>query len=110
MTRRALVAAAVVASLIVLGAAAVSFVPASYGYSLATELAAAPQDDGDLERWLKIQPGVVAHTVHVERAAANSQKLCVSFIQVRTPSGRPPLPDLESAAKSRGYRSRCCSK
>ncbi len=103
MSRGVRTTLAIIACLAALAVVVTRFVPASRVYCVAAVYVAAPEDDAALAQWLKNQPGVVPHTVHVDRPPANPRKLIVSFIQVRTLNGQPPFPELEAAAKARGY-------
>jgi hypothetical protein len=62
--------------------------------------ASMPDNDRDLEQWLKDQRGVVAHTVHVTRKGSTIR---IIFIMQRNGHGNPPFPDLSSACHSLGY-------
>src|SRR5262249_32657727 len=104
----------IVASVLCLLAAAawvgLRFIPASFGYAVEAELvsfASLPADDHRLEEWLRAQPGVVPHTVHVRREPArHPNRLVVIFTMVRDGWGRPPFPDLEAACDELGYAGR----
>lgn len=76
---------------------------ASYIYAVEAEFAVLPPDDTRLEQWLAAQPGVVAHTVMIQRVGANETVLKVSFIQSRNLLGRPKMPALEQACRDLGY-------
>lgn len=73
---------------------------ASRLYCLRADFAHLPADDKRLEQWLKAQPGVVAHTVHLKR---ESGSLRAWFIMTQNLRGSPPVPDLSHACDSLGY-------
>ena len=100
IARRRLVILSFAAGLICL--AALAFVPVSSVFSAQARLDKAPPTDDRLIEWLKLQPNVVPHTVHVTRR--ENQILEVSFIQVRHVGGWPRVPDFEAACISLGYR------
>jgi hypothetical protein len=81
---------------------AIAFVPVSSVFSAQARLDKAPPTDDRLIEWLKAQPNVVPHTVHVVRR--ENQILEISFIQVRHAGGWPKVPDYEAACNSFGYR------
>lgn len=87
-------------SAVVIVGAACSFVPISRAYSVESRLVAAPEDDVALGNWLKSQPGVVAHTVHVSR---QSKLLELSFVMTQNVWMNPPFPNVEQAASEFGY-------
>ena len=59
-----------------------------------------PADDKRLENWLKVQPGVVAHTVSTERIGS---ELHISFIMSQTLTGSPPVPEFSHICHHLGY-------
>ena len=85
-----------------LAVAALKSVPASRGYGVEAEFSRLPGDDRALEQWLKVQDGVVPHTVHVHRDNEDPTKLKVFFIMSQSGWG-PPTPDLESKCSELGY-------
>lgn len=76
------------------------FVPSSRVYSVESRINAAPRDDAEIVNWLKKQPGVVAHTVHVNR---NQDSLGLTFVMTQNAWMNPPFPDVEQAALKFGY-------
>jgi hypothetical protein len=78
-------------------------IPASRIYSLKATYERMPADDSQLEAWLKVQRGVVPHTVHISREKSN---LRVIFIMVRNSHGSPPFPDLSSGCELLNYTRR----
>jgi hypothetical protein len=79
-------------------------VRASLSYCMEAEFARLPPDDDRLVEWLKVQPGVVAHTVLVRRFGGEGKQLEVGFLQVRSLAGDPPFPDLDRKCRELGYR------
>jgi len=79
---------------------AVSLIPASRLYCVKAEYSRLPGNDCQLEEWLKVQQGVVPHTVRVSRKGTSVQAV---FIMVRNVRGRPSFPDLPKACDSLGY-------
>ena len=77
------------------------YVYASMGYSMFDHFSQMPSDDNQLVAWLKQQPGVVEHTVHVER---QGDSLHVIFIQVRNMARHPSLPLLDERVIQLGYQ------
>lgn len=75
----------------------------SYGYLVEADFASLPADDARLIEWLQVQPGVVPHTVHINREGAQKRRLQVVFIQSRNLLGTPPFPDLERGCREMGY-------
>ena len=55
------------------------------------------------QRGLKAQPGVVEHTVRVERAGTKDTVLKVHFIQSQNLLGKPGFPALNQACRDLGY-------
>jgi hypothetical protein len=64
------------------------------------EYARMPADDLNLVQWLRAQPGVVEHTVHVKR---EGRVLRVWLMMMQDMRGSQPLPDLSRACDSLGY-------
>lgn len=60
-------------------------------------------DDRPLAGWLRDQAGVLPHTVCVSREGVDGQTVRITFMQVRTAAGSPPLPGLEGACRALGY-------
>jgi hypothetical protein len=81
----------------------VSAVHASYGYSVESEFTLLPANDVRFQQCLKAQPGVVEHTVRVERAGTKDTTLKVHFIQSRNLLGKPDFPALDRACRDFGY-------
>ena len=75
-------------------------IKSSNGYNVQAEFAQLPPNDEALEEWLRQQPGVVEHAVHVER---NGQNVRVFFIIVQNLRKQPPFPRLEEQAAVLGY-------
>lgn len=82
---------------------ALGVVRPSVGYAVCAEFAVMPADDDALEEWLRGQPAVVGHTVHVAREGA---RLEVFFILSRGLRGGPQAPDLQGACERLGYSGR----
>jgi hypothetical protein len=59
-----------------------------------------PADDKVLESWLKTQPGVLAHTVHIERQGNDIRAV---FMLSKTIHGGAPPPDLSNTCDRFGY-------
>jgi len=59
-----------------------------------------PNDDRHLEKWLKVQPGVVSDTVRAERTG---NTIHMNFIMSHSLCGSPPIPDLSHACHRLGY-------
>ncbi len=78
----------------------VRLITVSWFYGVKATYSQVPVDDRQLEEWLKVQEGVVPHTVHVSR---EGNSLRVVFIQVRNGYGKPAIPDLPKACGSLGY-------
>ena len=77
----------------------------SFGYAVESQFAQLPADDSQLTAWIQSRPGIVAHTVHVERVGENEKTIRVFFIQSRNLAGEPPFPDLDGACSRFGYSS-----
>jgi len=71
-------------------------------YSVEARFEQMPASDRALITWLRAQPGVIAHTVGVERRD-DGALLQVTFLQVRSLAGEPPFPDLDRRVGSFGY-------
>jgi len=88
-----------------LGAGAVwcacHLVRASYGFEVRAQFDSLPLSDEELVEWLRLQPGVVPHTVWTAR---DGTALRVVFIQVRNIVGHPPFPALEEECAKLGYK------
>lgn len=82
----------------------VSRIPRSCVYCVATSFHQLPENDEPLVEWLKGQPGVVSHTVHVRRGEATDGRVEIVFAQVRTLAGDPPFPSVEAKCEELGYR------
>jgi hypothetical protein len=92
------------ALLLVMGAfAARRHVYRSTIYCIEAEASGQSMDDGKLAEWLGMQPGGVAHTVHIRRVEGRLQ---ITFLQSRNLAGEPAYPNLEQAAASFGYNLR----
>jgi hypothetical protein len=76
-------------------------IKASCGYDVQANYDAMPADDKALETWIKTQPGVVEHTVLVQR---DGHQLVAYFIMAQDLSGRPTFPDLDQACATLGYK------
>jgi hypothetical protein len=76
--------------------------PVSAGYEVTCTFRKLPENDIALETWLKQQPGIVPHTVHIRRNDAD--KMTVTFILSRSLWQQffltPPFPNLEAAVDS----------
>lgn len=81
---------------------------ASLGYAVEAQFGHLPTDDTELTAWIQPQPGIVRHTVHVERVGSDGTTLRVVFIQSQNLAGEPPLPDLDGACVRFGYSSPAC--
>jgi hypothetical protein len=92
-----------VAATIMLLVAAINQIPASRGYCVEACFSEAPADDGAFENWLKSQPGVVEHTVHVRRTSTTPPKLELVLIMSQNGWLEPPFPDVATAAHDLGY-------
>lgn len=77
----------------------------SYGYSLKSEFATLPADDAQFRQWLISQPGVIPHTVHIERIGPKGTVLKVTFIHTRDMLNRPAFPAMDEACRNLGYGS-----
>src|SRR3954447_23075731 len=75
-------------------------VHASLSYCVEARFTTLPADDEQLAAWLKTQPGVVPHTVHIRRFEPGGRLLEVGFIQVRNLAGEPQCPNLDSQCKA----------
>jgi hypothetical protein len=107
MTRgKYLLVATVLIVVVVAAWVGLRFIPASLGYSVEAEFASLPERDHELEEWLKTQPGVVSHTVHVWRKDGEPKILRIGFIMVRDGWDRPPFPDLQGKCEALGYAGR----
>ena len=76
---------------------------ASFAFCWEAEFANLPQDDRELEAWLKAQPGIVAHTVLAGRGGPRKNLVKVLFVQTRNLAGEPKLPDLDSYCSEHAY-------
>lgn len=100
---RALIITLLVAGgLVVAGWLALRQIPASFGYGIRVEFDTLPANDKPLEEWMKAQPGVVEHTVHVARNG-NSVGMLWIMTQSIGPRG-PPVPDFRTAFERFGYK------
>lgn len=75
---------------------------ASVGYGVRVPFEQLPPNDGALEAWWKAQPGVVSHTVYVERKGNAVGVLWV--MSQYAGRNEPPVPDFLDAFKALGYR------
>ncbi len=75
--------------------------PVSLGYNVKATFSQMPNDDHQLEEWLKVQKGVVSNTVRISR---EGHTVFVGFITEGSAFGRPPFPDLPKACESVGYK------
>ena len=103
MKKRIAITALLVLCVVSVAIAALAFVPASRVYCVESTFTTAPNDDALLVTWLKNQPGVVEHTVHVDRTNSQPPKLVLTFIIVQNSWLRPPFPDVEARAAELGY-------
>jgi hypothetical protein len=62
-----------------------------------------PPGDEALEQWLRAQPGVVKHTIWINRLGEDKKTLEVSFIRSQNMAGHPPIPDLDTKCAELGY-------
>lgn len=107
-SRRWVIAIAAVAVVLILGGIQVvrKTLRASIGYTVESRFARLPSDDDDrLTTWIQSQPGIVGHTVHVERVGGDGKTIRIFFIQSRNLAGDPPFPDLDGACDRLGYSS-----
>jgi len=95
------IAIAVAASLGVVAYLFVHTVHVSYGYMVKCEFSALPSNDSEIRRWLRVQPGVVAHTVVTFRT---NSTLKLRFIMSQDLSRRPPFPKLDEQCQLLGYK------
>ena len=106
MTSRTIKWSLVLATLVALGVAAWgglrSTLNVSWIYSVEARFEKMPASDHALLMWLRAQPGIIAHTVSVDRLDDGTQ-LRVTFLQVRNLAGEPPFPDLDGRVGSMGY-------
>jgi hypothetical protein len=72
----------------------------SRSYTVHASYLKMPANDTMLANWLKNQPGVVAHTVHIDR---KGKIIYVTFVKSDTISQAIPFPDLSSACDQYGY-------
>ena len=63
----------------------------SWNYRVSARYTRIPLDDDELQNWLRIQPGVVANTVHLKR---NGNEIHIIFIMSQNLNGSPPVPDI----------------
>jgi magnesium-transporting ATPase (P-type) len=70
-------------------------------YFLKASFVHMPLTDKRLEEWVKVQPGVIAHTVQFQR---EGHWLRVSFTISQNLFNSPPVPDLSSVSDSMGYK------
>jgi hypothetical protein len=98
--KKMVAAAAVVLLLAGLLEVSCRFITASLSYGVYADFEVLPADDQAFEDWLKSQPGVVPHTVHLYR---EGKRLNIFFIMTRDGWGRPAVPDLEGACRRLGY-------
>jgi hypothetical protein len=91
------------AAVLLLGVAG-GAIRASNIYCVETEFSAAPADDAAFQDWLEQQPGVVKHTVHVERTSTTPPKLVLTFVMVQNLWRKPSFPHVETKAIELGYR------
>ena len=78
-----------------------SFVPASRVYTVGAGFTSLPESDDKLQDWLREQPGVVDHTVHITRG--QDQTLELTFIITQNTWKTPPFPDIETKCDELGY-------
>ncbi len=74
----------------------------SWIHSVEASYFALPPDDDDLINWMRTQPGIIPHTVHVRRTGNGLFE--ATFMQSRNLLGRPSFPDLEAACDRFGYK------
>jgi hypothetical protein len=103
MKKRVVVLVTLAVAMASLAIAGLGLVPASRGYCVEARFSTAPDNDEALERWLRTQPGVVEHTVHVARTPTTPPKLVLTFIMVQNCWLKPSFPDLKSIAIELGY-------
>ena len=86
---------------VLLAVAGLGTISASRVYCVETELSAAPDDDTALEFWLRNQPGVVQHTVRVDRVTTDRPKLVLTLMMVQNgwlnQSGRNSASDFDQS-------------
>jgi hypothetical protein len=76
------------------------FLPLSVDYNVKATFSQMPTDDNQLEKWLKVQQGVVSNTVRISR---EGHTVRASFIMQGSASSPPSFPDLRKACESLGY-------
>jgi hypothetical protein len=54
-------------------------------------------------KWLRNQPGVVAHTVQTRRCGVDFHDLKITVIQVRTAASKPAFPLIDQYSALFGY-------
>ncbi len=86
---------------VLIGVFALSFIPASRIYSVETTFTSAPASDEELHKWLADQPGVVEHTIHLNRR--DNQRIGLTFVISQNSWKRPAFPDIESQCSVLGY-------
>lgn len=80
---------------------------ATLSYCLEATFEKLPGDDLILERWLRGQPGIIPHTVIVDRFEDGERiKLKISFFQSRSLAGIPFIPDIDNKCSELGYEAR----
>ena len=77
------------------------FVHISWGCGIRAKFAELPPDDKEFEVWLRRQPGVVEHTVHVSR---DDNIVEVLYIQSRNGFNEPPQLNLLAKFEEMGYK------
>ena len=74
----------------------------SFVYQIECRFESWPENDAALRQWLVQQPGVVPHTVQIERDES-SRNVIVTFLQSRNAFGTPPFPPFDDASRELGY-------
>jgi hypothetical protein len=77
---------------------------ASIGFCVEARFETLPADDQRLIDWLKTEPGIVAHSVTVERIGDDKKSLRVHFIQSRNVIKQDrPFPNFDAQCVKLGY-------
>ena len=99
--RNLIIVGAVVAIAASCVACGITMIPLSNVYQVQAIYHDAPSTDEELTRWLVRQPGVVGHTVRLERIP--ERKLKLNLIIVQNVLKFPSFPDIESRCVELGY-------
>lgn len=73
-------------------------------YCVEREFDSLPASDHSLTEWLKMQPGIVARTVRVERFESKQILLRLTFLQSQNIFGEPLFPNIEQECEMIGYK------